>query len=109
MDSSGSSENVESRVHELNIKEEEMNIGEIKKEEELSVEQIFAKKEVPLWKKQLTIRAVVVSFVLSVMFSFIVMKLNLTIGIIPLLNVSTGLLGFSLSRHGLSYSRDQGC
>ncbi|KAL2533034.1 putative metal-nicotianamine transporter YSL7 [Abeliophyllum distichum] len=94
MDSSGSSENVESRVHELNIKEEEMNIGEIKKEEELSVEQIFAKKEVPSWKKQLTIRAFVVSFVLSVMFSFIVMKLNLTVGIIPSLNVSAGLLGF---------------
>ncbi|KAL2453333.1 putative metal-nicotianamine transporter YSL7 [Abeliophyllum distichum] len=94
MDSRGSSENVESRVHELNIKEEEMNIGEIKKEEELSVEQIFAKKEVPSWKKQLTIRAFVVSFVLSVMFSFIVMKLNLTVGIIPSLNVSAGLLGF---------------
>ncbi|KAL2533031.1 putative metal-nicotianamine transporter YSL7 [Abeliophyllum distichum] len=68
MDSSGSSENVESRVHELNIKEEVMIIGEIKKEEELSVEQIFAKKRV--------------------------MKLNLTVGIIPSLNVSAGLLGF---------------
>lgn len=93
MGSSGSSENVESRVHELNINEEERN-GEVEKEEELSVEQIFAKKEVPSWKKQLTVRAFVVSFVLSVMFSFIVMKLNLTVGIIPSLNVSAGLLGF---------------
>ncbi|CAA3008610.1 probable metal-nicotianamine transporter YSL7 [Olea europaea subsp. europaea] len=93
MESSGSAENMESRVHELHINEEERN-GEVKKEEELSVEQIFAKKEVPSWKKQLTVRAFVVSFVLSVMFSFIVMKLNLTVGIIPSLNVSAGLLGF---------------
>ncbi|XP_031265803.1 probable metal-nicotianamine transporter YSL5 isoform X2 [Pistacia vera] len=39
-------------------------------------------------------RAFVVSFVLSILFSFIVMKLNLTTGIIPSLNVSAGLLGF---------------
>ncbi|XP_043695676.1 probable metal-nicotianamine transporter YSL7 [Telopea speciosissima] len=35
-----------------------------------------------------------VGLVLSVLFSFIVMKLNLTTGIIPSLNVSAGLLGF---------------
>ncbi|KAL2533029.1 putative metal-nicotianamine transporter YSL5 [Abeliophyllum distichum] len=94
MDSNGSLENVESRIHELNIKEEEMNTGDIMKEEEFYVEQIFAKKAVPSRKKQLTIRAFVVSFVLSVMFSFIVMKLNLTVGTIPSLNVLAGLLGF---------------
>ncbi|KAL2553449.1 putative metal-nicotianamine transporter YSL7 [Forsythia ovata] len=47
-----------------------MNIGEIKKEEELSVEQIFAKKEVPSWKKQLTIRAFVVTCELRVVWGF---------------------------------------
>ncbi|XVE90574.1 hypothetical protein DITRI_Ditri20bG0089000 [Diplodiscus trichospermus] len=61
---------------------------------EMSVEQIFESQEVPSWRKQLTMRAFVVSFALSVMFSFIVMKLNLTTGIIPSLNVSAGLLGF---------------
>ncbi|KAL0356428.1 UNVERIFIED_CONTAM: putative metal-nicotianamine transporter YSL5 [Sesamum radiatum] len=40
------------------------------------------------------VRAFAVSFLLSVMFCFIVMKLNLTTGIIPSLNVSAGLLGF---------------
>ncbi|KAI4374449.1 hypothetical protein MLD38_012442 [Melastoma candidum] len=35
-----------------------------------------------------------VSLLLSVLFCFIVMKLNLTVGIIPSLNVSAGLLGF---------------
>ena len=38
--------------------------------------------------------AIVASFALSILFSFIVMKLNLTTGIIPSLNVSAGLLGF---------------
>ncbi|KAK4488978.1 hypothetical protein RD792_004769 [Penstemon davidsonii] len=66
-----------------------------KDDEDLTVEQIFEKKEkVPSWKKQLTVRAFVVSFLLSVMFAFIVMKLNLTTGIIPSLNVAAGLLGF---------------
>jgi hypothetical protein len=67
---------------------------EDREEQEESVEGIFESREVPSWKKQLTIRAFVVSFALSILFSFIVMKLNLTTGIIPSLNVSAGLLGF---------------
>ncbi|PON47723.1 Oligopeptide transporter [Parasponia andersonii] len=62
--------------------------------EALSVERIFESKPVPSWRNQLTVRAFLVSFVLSIMFTFIVMKLNLTTGIIPSLNVSAGLLGF---------------
>ncbi|XP_022718475.1 probable metal-nicotianamine transporter YSL5 [Durio zibethinus] len=68
------------------------------KGDEMSVEQIFERQEVPSWRKQLTMRAFVVSFVLSILFSFIVMKLNLTTGIIPSLNVSAGLLGFFFVR-----------
>ncbi|KAL5724129.1 putative metal-nicotianamine transporter ysl7 [Ranunculus cassubicifolius] len=60
----------------------------------LSIEKIFEHKEVPPWQDQLTLRAFVVSFFLAILFSFIVMKLNLTTGIIPSLNVSAGLLGF---------------
>lgn len=63
-------------------------------EASLSVERLFEGKKVPSWRKQLTVRALVVSFVLSILFTFIVMKLNLTTGIIPSLNVSAGLLGF---------------
>lgn len=59
-----------------------------------SVERIFEGTAVPPWQKQLTFRAFVVSFVLGILFTFIVMKLNLTTGIIPSLNVSAGLLGF---------------
>ncbi|XP_030952802.1 probable metal-nicotianamine transporter YSL7 [Quercus lobata] len=85
---------------EKNEEEEEMNRRkeddpeEAAAKESLSIEQIFASKEVPPWQKQVTIRALVVSFVLSILFTFIVMKLNLTTGIIPSLNVSAGLLGF---------------
>ena len=59
-----------------------------------SVEKLFESTEVPPWQKQVTVRAMVVSAVLSFLFTFIVMKLNLTTGIIPSLNVSAGLLGF---------------
>ncbi|WOL16869.1 putative metal-nicotianamine transporter YSL12 [Canna indica] len=59
-----------------------------------SVERAFEGQRVPPWRQQLTVRALVVSFALSVMFSVIVMKLNLTTGIIPSLNVAAGLLGF---------------
>ncbi|PIN11656.1 hypothetical protein CDL12_15735 [Handroanthus impetiginosus] len=75
-------------------RKEEVKKEEEGEEEELSVEWKFEKEEVPSWRKQLTIRAFGVSFLLSVMFYFIVMKLNLTTGITPSLNVSAGLLGF---------------
>ncbi|KAM0923804.1 hypothetical protein ACQ4PT_005318 [Festuca glaucescens] len=63
-----------------------------------SVEWAFAAQAVPTWREQLTFRAFVVSFFLAIMFSVIVMKLNLTTGIIPSLNVSAGLLGFFFVR-----------
>jgi uncharacterized oligopeptide transporter (OPT) family protein len=62
--------------------------------EEISVEKGFEGTSVPMWQKQVTVRAIFVSLMLSVMFTFIVMKLNLTTGIMPSLNVSAGLLGF---------------
>ncbi|KAJ1694089.1 hypothetical protein LUZ63_010787 [Rhynchospora breviuscula] len=60
----------------------------------ISIERVFEQKPVPTWREQLTVRAFVVSFFLSILFSIIVMKLNLTTGVIPSLNVSAGLLGF---------------
>ncbi|PNX67677.1 putative metal-nicotianamine transporter YSL7-like protein, partial [Trifolium pratense] len=47
-------------------------------EEEASIEKGFEGKSVPTWQKQITVRAIIVSFLLSVLFTFIVMKLNLT-------------------------------
>lgn len=77
------------RKEDLEAEEEEEEQGSA-----VSVERCFERKAVPPWRKQLTFRAFVVSFVLSILFTFIVMKLNLTTGIIPSLNVSAGLLGF---------------
>ncbi|PWZ40909.1 putative metal-nicotianamine transporter YSL14 [Zea mays] len=62
-------------------------------DDQASVERVFADKAVSSWREQLTLRAFVVNALLAVMFSVIVMKLNLTTGIIPSLNVSAGLLG----------------
>lgn len=88
--------NVESAVE---VVEDERSNATNKKdddrEDELTVEQVFERKEKVLpWRQQLTARAFGVSFLLSIMFSFIVMKLALTTGIIPSLNVAAGLLGF---------------
>ncbi|OVA12106.1 Oligopeptide transporter [Macleaya cordata] len=73
---------------------EEREEGRKAGEEELTIEQIFESKEVPSWGQQLTIRSVVVSALLGFLFTFIVMKLNVSTGIIPSLNVAAGLLGF---------------
>ncbi|XP_068639258.1 probable metal-nicotianamine transporter YSL7 [Aristolochia californica] len=75
-------------------RDEAIEVGDRSKEKELSVEEIFEVKKVPSWGEQLTVRAFTVSAVLGIFFSFIVMKLNLTTGIIPSLNVAAGLLGF---------------
>ncbi|XP_010441262.1 PREDICTED: probable metal-nicotianamine transporter YSL4 [Camelina sativa] len=51
-------------------------------------------EDVPEWKDQITIRGLVASALLGTLFCIITHKLNLTIGIIPSLNVAAGLLGF---------------
>ncbi|KAJ1427644.1 Oligopeptide transporter, OPT superfamily [Sesbania bispinosa] len=65
-------------------------------EENLKGEAAFKRTNVPTWTEQITVRSVVTSFVLSLMFGFIVCKLNFTTGIIPSLNVAAGLLGFAV-------------
>ncbi|XVE84184.1 hypothetical protein DITRI_Ditri16bG0149600 [Diplodiscus trichospermus] len=51
-------------------------------------------ERVPEWKDQITIRGLLVSALLGTLFCIITHKLNLTVGIIPSLNVGAGLLGF---------------
>ncbi|GAA0158229.1 transporter [Lithospermum erythrorhizon] len=72
------------------------NDDEFKEKE--SMEKIFKNVPVPKWTKQITFRSIVTSLILSVVFTFIVMKLNLTTGVIPSLNVAAGLLGFAIVR-----------
>ncbi|KAL6565469.1 putative metal-nicotianamine transporter ysl7 [Orobanche hederae] len=72
---------------------DDQDFDEVKEE---SMENNFKKVNVPDWNKQITLRAIVTSIILSVVFTFIVMKLNLTTGVIPSLNVAAGLLGFAI-------------
>ncbi|KEH16135.1 metal-nicotianamine transporter YSL3-like protein [Medicago truncatula] len=46
------------------------------------------------WMKQITIRGLIASILIGIVYSVIVMKLNLTTGLVPNLNVSVALLGF---------------
>ncbi|KAL6508170.1 putative metal-nicotianamine transporter ysl6 [Orobanche hederae] len=51
-------------------------------------------ERIPEWEEQITIRGLLVSAILGTLFCIITHKLNLTVGIIPSLNVAAGLLGF---------------
>ncbi|GAA0171182.1 hypothetical protein LIER_41100 [Lithospermum erythrorhizon] len=61
-----------------------------------SLEMMFKNVDVPNWKNQISWRSIVRSTILSVVFTFIVMKLNLTTFVIPSLNVAAGLMGFAI-------------
>ncbi|XP_038685547.1 metal-nicotianamine transporter YSL3-like [Tripterygium wilfordii] len=55
-------------------------------------------ERIPPWTKQITIRGLIASLVIGVMYSVAVMKLNLTTGVLPNLNVSVALLAFVFIR-----------
>ncbi|KAI3836701.1 hypothetical protein MKX03_007330 [Papaver bracteatum] len=67
---------------------EKMEHGKKLGEEELTIEEIFESKAIPPWNSQITARSI-----LGFLFTFTVMNLNFITGIIPCLDVSTGLLG----------------
>lgn len=55
-------------------------------------------KRIAPWSKQITIRGVIASLAIGIIYSVIVMKLNLTTGLVPNLNVSAALLAFVFIR-----------
>ncbi|RDX69287.1 Metal-nicotianamine transporter YSL1 [Mucuna pruriens] len=55
-------------------------------------------KRIQGWKEQITVRGLVVSMVIGIMYSIIAMKLNLSAGIVPNFNVSAALLAFLFVR-----------
>jgi len=55
-------------------------------------------KAIPSWKDQISFRGIIASLAIGIMYSVIVMKLNLTTGLVPTLNVSAALLAFVLLR-----------
>lgn len=50
------------------------------------------------WTRQITIRGLISSVAIGIIYSVIVMKLNLTTGLVPNLNVSAALLAFVFVR-----------
>ncbi|CAL1386613.1 unnamed protein product [Linum trigynum] len=50
------------------------------------------------WTRQITVRGLIVSIMIGSMYSVIAMKLNLTTGLVPNLNVSAALLAFVFIR-----------
>ncbi|KAG6428404.1 hypothetical protein SASPL_112655 [Salvia splendens] len=67
-------------------------------EEEARVFEEEDLKRVQPWQKQITLRGVMASVLIGSIFSVIAMKLNLTTGITPNLNVSAALLAFIFIR-----------
>ncbi|CAK9862691.1 unnamed protein product, partial [Sphagnum jensenii] len=59
-----------------------------------TLEDAYVGVEIPAWHNQITLRGLLVSLVLGTLFCIITHKLNLTVGVIPSLNISAGLLGF---------------
>lgn len=55
-------------------------------------------KRIPPWTTHITIRGIFASAAIGIIYSVIVMKLNLTTGLVPNLNVSAALLAFVLIR-----------
>jgi len=55
-------------------------------------------KRIAPWTQQITVRGIVASIAIGIIYSVIVMKLNLTTGLVPNLNVSAALLAFVFLR-----------
>ncbi|RWW34194.1 hypothetical protein BHE74_00040074 [Ensete ventricosum] len=58
------------------------------------LEPLLPPEKIPPWREQITVRGLLVSTLLGALFCIITHKLNLTVGVIPSLNVAAGLLGF---------------
>lgn len=66
----------------------------ISEEEKISAAGLVSSEKIPPWREQITIRGLFVSGLMGTLFCIITHKLNLTVGVIPSLNVAAGLMGF---------------
>ncbi|XP_057798801.1 metal-nicotianamine transporter YSL3-like [Salvia miltiorrhiza] len=55
-------------------------------------------KRIPPWEKQITIRGMIAGLFIGMIYSVVLMKLNLSTGLVPNLNVSAALLAFVFIR-----------
>ncbi|XP_058086071.1 metal-nicotianamine transporter YSL2-like isoform X2 [Magnolia sinica] len=72
------------------VKEEDREKTDL--EDQQRLQEDFARP--PPWSKQITVRGIIASLVIGSVYSVIIMKLNLTTGLVPPLNVSAALLAF---------------
>lgn len=73
-----------------------------------SVERAFEKQPLPgLWE-QVTPRAVIVSVVLSIVFSFVILKIHMSTGVVPGMNMAVSVLSFALLKWFISLVRTCG-
>lgn len=77
---------------------EKREINEREDLEGVTIDSEGWKKTQQPWNKQITIRGMVVSIMIGTMYSVIAMKLNLTTGLVPNLNVSAALIAFVFIR-----------
>ncbi|KAF3434198.1 hypothetical protein FNV43_RR25301 [Rhamnella rubrinervis] len=81
------------------IEREHQKLEEEEEDEGIILKDISeGSKRIQPWTKQITVRGILASITIGVVFSVIVMKLNLTTGIVPNLNVSAALLAFVFIR-----------
>ncbi|KAK7384948.1 hypothetical protein VNO78_30651 [Psophocarpus tetragonolobus] len=66
--------------------------------EKARLEELEEQSSIVSWTRQITIRGLITSFLIGIIYSVIMMKLNLSTGLVPNLNVSAALLGFVLIR-----------
>ncbi|XP_057967033.1 metal-nicotianamine transporter YSL3-like [Malania oleifera] len=80
---------------ELTDTKKEIEAGDLEEQNKGEHEDI---KKIEPWTKQITLRAIVSSVVIGSVYSIIAMKLNLTTGLVPNLNISAALLAFVFMR-----------
>ncbi|WCJ26632.1 YELLOW STRIPE like 1 [Euphorbia peplus] len=74
--------------------EEEQERAKSKQEHEQEEEHDLSSSRAQPWTEQITLRGLVVSIVIGAVYSVIVMKLNLSTGLVPNLNASAALIAF---------------
>ncbi|KAJ1404002.1 Oligopeptide transporter, OPT superfamily [Sesbania bispinosa] len=82
----------------LNMEEEEGKKLEIERDQDLEDQLPAAEIQHQPWTEQITVRGLLVSMMIGIIYSIIVMKLNLTTGMVPNLNASAALLAFVFVR-----------
>lgn len=76
----------------------EMNPGERSGDSEQPASGSEQVSRMASWTQEITIRGILASVAIGMIYSIIVMKLNLTTGLVPNLNVSAALLAFVFIR-----------